>query len=119
TSASERIVELGLPGAAHGLSSLTLRRLLRQFSRVELVRQPIEHGLARVADGEEARQRPLRQPAELRARGQHALDRSAIAAEGHELDPVAPGLEHASCDLGCFIDQLARLLFSPPAKAAG
>src|SRR6266576_1248357 len=89
------------------------------FRRIEVVGQPLEHSLARVGDAEEARQRSLRQPGELRARGQHALDRGSVAAEGGELDPVAPGLEHAGCDLGRFLDQRACLLFSPPAETAG
>src|SRR6266566_1375719 len=103
----------------HQPASLSRVPLDEQFRRIELVGQAVEHGLARVGDAEEARQRPLRQPAELRARGQHALDRGSVAAEGGELDPVAPGLEHAGCDLGRFLDQRPCLLFSPPPEAAG
>src|SRR6266480_1852014 len=103
----------------HQPASLSRVPLDEQFRRIELVGQVVEHGLARVGDAEEARQRPLRQPAELRARGQHAFDRGSVAAEGGELDAVAPGLEHAGCDLGRFLDQGPCLFVSPAPEAAG
>src|SRR6266566_827652 len=103
----------------HQPASLSRVPLDKQFRRIELVGQAVEHSLARVGDAEEARQRPLRQPAELRARGQHALDRGSVAAEGGELDAVAPGLEHAGCDLGRFLDQGPCLFVSPAPEAAG
>ena len=68
-----------------------LQRL--KLDRVEVVRKRLEDALARLGDSEEAREGALAQPRELGRRRQHRLDRRAVAAERHELDPVAPGLE--------------------------
>src|SRR5204862_3283484 len=56
-------------------SSVTL---ICELGRVDLIRQPLEHTLARLRHGEEARQRALGEPAELRARRQHTLNRHAV-----------------------------------------
>src|SRR5439155_19501881 len=82
-------------------------RLGRELGRIEVVAQALELAPTRLRDGEEPRDRPLRQPAELRTRCQYLADRTAVAAEGDKLDPAAPGLEHADGDLGPFLDQPA------------
>src|SRR6266576_2406635 len=90
---------------------LELERVVRRHQPASLSRVPLDEQFRRIE--------LVGQPAELRARGQHALDRGSVAAEGGELDPVAPGLEHAGCDLGRFLDQRPCLFVSPAPEAAG
>src|SRR5207248_1243180 len=84
---------------------------------VKVVGQSFEHALAWIGDGEEALERPLRQPSELRAGFEQLADRRPGAAERDELDPFAPGLEQTDCGRRRFLDQRPRLLFPAAAKA--
>src|SRR6266567_557004 len=56
-------------------------RLDGELGRIEVVGQALELALTRLRDGEEPRDRPLGQPAELRTRCQYLADRSAVATE--------------------------------------
>src|SRR5205807_4626404 len=93
-------------------------RVSLELGRVEVVRKPLELAQARLANGEEPRQRTLRQPGEPGVSLEHLIDRRTVAAESHELDPLPPGREHADGDFGGFPDQGASLFLPPAAEAA-
>src|SRR3954465_12863890 len=95
-------------------SSSASARLLAELCGVEVVGQPLELALPWVRDGEEPRQRLLREPRQLL---RHPLGRGAVAPERDVLDVRAVRLEDALRGLGGRVDQLVLLLLPPGGEA--